>query len=744
MKNLIKTLVFLFPLFVFQNVSAQSETTAPDTLFLQDIHRPYPVGEEKAANDVFTIAVDYRDNVWIGTRAGLFQLSKGGKKWVAKMSPKNAGPVFDISIAPNGTVWVAAWNGIYHTTPSGLKKISGIQAPVSAICASSKEVLALGPDGKWIFRDGKWQVSKIPYSKTIRSILADGKGGYWIATGMGLYHPKPGGGVPVLYQDTKQLLGADVTSVATADDGSLWIGQIGGITVYKRGTRIWDFTSTNGLPNVAVKVIARGPDGKMWVGSDLGVARYDGRHWSVRMSRRWLLNDHVRDIAFDSRGTAWIATASGVSAIQPRPMTLARKFSHYYRICLARHIRTPGFIGTCVLASPGDTLHWRYDDSDNDGLHTGRYLAMQSFRYAVTKNPEAKRQAKMAFEALLKLQTITQTPGFFARSIVPVGWKKMHDPNRTFTAREWAVRRVENPRDKRVEKRWRLSKDGKYLWKGDTSSDEMTGHMFGYLFYYDLVADQREKKRVRDLVCRIMDYIVENGFVLKDIDGTHTKWAVWSPQKLNGDPDWAAERGINSLEMLSYLKLAYHVSGNKKYEKIYRNLIEKHGYAENARHAKTYNPSWRTHIDDGLLPLVYPVLFLYETDPKLRQIYQESLDWWYKSVHEDQMPLVDFVYAFCTGKPYQLDKTIFSLKDAPLDLIQWRIDNSKREDVRLVHSQDFESFQTDRLLPPSERGWDHDPWSPAMGDGGYSEKDGNWWMLAYWMGRYYGFIQAPE
>ncbi len=716
--------------------------TAPDTAFRQEFHVPYPVGKTKQANDVLTIAVDTSDAVWIGTRAGVFGLPRGAKKWRAMLDSDQMGPTFDVEIGPDGTVWIGAWNGIYRGSPSGVEKIPGINRPVSAICATRTEVLAFGPDGAWRFKNGNWKRAQLPVSKAVRSVISDGKNGCWIATGMGLYHQKPD--TLVLYQSTKKLLSAEVNDVCLTNDGYLWVAQTGGLTVYHNGRRVRDFSSGSHLPNLTVRAVAQSPDGRIWAGTQLGLARFDGRDWSVRMSRRWLLNNHVRDIAFDSDGTAWIATRGGVSAICTKRLTLAQKFAYYHRIAVRRHIRPLGFIGSCRLMAPGDTLHWKPEDSDNDGLHTGRYLAMESLHYAATGNPDARQRARKAFHAMLRLQTITQTPGFFARSIIPVTWKKMHDANRTYTEKEWALEHVKNPRNKRVEERWRLSKDGKYLWKGDTSSDEMTGHMFGYLFYYDLAADRAEKKRVRNLVCRIIDYIVDNGFVLKDIDGIHTKWAVWSPELLNHDPDWAAERGINSLEMLSYLKVAYHVSGNKKYERIYRNLIEKHHFAENARHAKTYNPSWRTHIDDGLLPLVYPALFLYEKDPNLVKIYQESLDWWYRSVRKDRMPLVDFVYALCTGKPTQLDETLFSLRDAPLDLINWRIDNTRREDVHLVHSESFEGFQTARWLPPSERGWDHNPWEPAQGDGGYSEKDANWWMLGYWLGRAYGFISAPK
>jgi hypothetical protein len=82
--------------------------------------------------------------------------------------------------------------------------------------------------------------------------------------------------------------------------------------------------------------------------------------------------------------------------------------------------------------------------------------------------------------------------------------------------------------------------------------------MFGYLFYYDLVADEAEQEYVSRHIRNIIDYIIDGGFVLKDLDGAHTKWGVWSPEILNKDPDWAPERGINFVEILSYLKLAYH------------------------------------------------------------------------------------------------------------------------------------------------------------------------------------------
>src|SRR5690606_10722245 len=102
----------------------------------------------------------------------------------------------------------------------------------------------------------------------------------------------------------------------------------------------------------------------------------------------------------------------------------------------------------------------------------------------------------------------TGTDGFFARSIIPPHWTYMHDGNRTYTPQQRADELVKEPRFKPVETRWRKSHDGKWLWKGDTSSDEMCGHMFGYFFYYELVADETEKIAVRQHVARIIDHLM--------------------------------------------------------------------------------------------------------------------------------------------------------------------------------------------------------------------------------------------
>jgi hypothetical protein len=745
MNSLLRTSIFLLAWILNVSVAASPAAGLTDLPFVQEYHEAYPIGREAGRNDVRAIAVDGTGGVWAGTKAGVFLLDSDKKQWAELMGKADAGPVYDITADRAGTVWIGAWNGIYKSTPNGLHKLKQIDCPIAALCVTENEVIGLGGAGIWSATKDTCTYKQLPYSRQFRAVLAGKSGGLWIATGMGLYRHTDTGYKQ--YQTESELLGPDLHDIAYARDGSLWIGGLGGITVYKDDKRISSFTPAEGLPSVSVRCLAQGPDGDMWVGTDRGISRYDGKSWSIRHSRRWLLSDDVRDITFDSKGTAWIATDNGVSAIKRKSMSLAEKADYFLDICQARHVREPGLVEKCLLSTPGDINTWQPRDDDNDGQYTSMYLVSESFRYAATKDTRAKANAKKAFEALRFLQTVTETPGFVARTVIPSSWTNMADPNRKISDRQWAEMVIENPREKRVETRWHPSSDGKWLWKGDTSSDEITGHMFGYLFYYDLVADEAEQQQVSRHILNIIDYIIEGGYVLKGIDGTQTKWGVWSPEKLNNDPDWAPERGINSVEILSYLKLAYHVSGDNRYQKEYLKLLHEHGYAANVRRAKTTNPTWRTHIDDELLALAWPCLLIHEDDPKLRSLYRESLDHWYAAVKTDCSPFFEFIYGACSGETPQLQLSVDYLRNAPLDLIRWTVDNSRREDIRIVRTPEWENLQTNRLLPPSERGvirWDENPRRAVQGDGGNTESDGVWWLLSYWMGRHCGYIQPPQ
>lgn len=734
-KKLIGLFFYFLIFFTFPDFAFNKEKP-----FIQEYHKPFPL-QTTDQNDVRAIAVDVSGEVWAGTKAGLFRLDQRKGRWKSILSDADQGPVYDLFIDTKGKLWVAAWNGVFVIDNSNIQKIKGITGPVGVVSEIKASIVAMGPEGIWQSKGKTWEKSKVNYSKAFRKLISDGKDGYYLATGKGLYHKSKK--VVKLFQAKDEIISDDIHGMDFSKDGDLWVGGQGGISIYRDDKWIKSYTPEDGLPTIWVNSVKRSPEGVMWVGTRLGVSRFDGKNWSLRHSRRWLLNDDVRDIAFDEKGNAWIATAAGVSAIMKKQMTLKQKADHYYSIMKKRHIREPYLVEKCRFKTPGDTINYEPLDDDNDGQYTSMYLAMESYRYAVTKDPEAKKNASKAFSALEFLQKVTETKGFVARTVIPIDWKKMADANRTISDRQWADKLMKEPRETRIEKMWLPSKDGKWLWKRGTSSDEITGHMYGYFIYYDLVATGKEKERVKNQILKIVDHIIDGGFKLIDIDGKHTKWGVWDPEYLNNNPDWITERGINSLEILSYLKLAYHVSGDEKYQKEFYKLLNDHHYGEYMVEAKTTLNSWITYIDDELLALAYPVLVAYETDPEVKKIIRQSVEQWYKVLKPDDNPYFYFLYDGFTNQKLNVDRSVFLLKDNPLDLIRWKVDNSKREDLHIVRRPIMEDLQTSRLVSPSERGimrWDNNPWKAVQGDGGYTESDGVYWMLAYWVGRYYKLI----
>jgi hypothetical protein len=713
-----------------------------DLPFIQETHDAFKVGENAADNEVRSIAVDRESTVWIATASGVFSKKAGMRDWIPAIVGSERGPAYSVAVKSDGAVFFGTWNGLYSYINNQLKKEEGINSPVSVVCSSENETYALGPSGVWQQSGNQWMKLNYKVARSIRCAATDGNGILWVGTDAGMYLCK--NGQTTLYQNTNELISCYVRAIAFSPQGECWVGTMGGVSVRKDEKLRKKVTPAEGLSNSFVTCIEPSPDGTMWVGTELGIIRFDNNFRpSLRFSRRWLLNDHVNDIAFDQRGNAWIATAGGVSEIKRQPMTLAGKENNFYKQLMRRHIRQPWICGSLHLEVPGDTATWRNSDDDNDGEYTGGYLAMESFRYAVTKSEDAHAKARKAFDFLCQQQTVTVTAGFFARSIVPSSWNKVHDENRSYTPQQLADELVKDPRYKPVEQRWHHSSDGKWLWKGDTSTDEMDGHWMGYFYFYEYAANNGEKQLVRDHVKKITDELIRSNYNLIDIDGTHTHWAVWSPEQLNDDPDWASERSLNSLELLAYLKFAYGITGDGNYQKEYLRLINEKGYLENARKVNEKNPAWQIYFDRTLEGYMFPLLLRYETDPQIKAVYTGMLEKWMADQKSGENLINNLAYTICTGKKINVSQTIDFLVDAPLDLVDWPVDHSLREDVKLVRYPILEEEQIDQLPPASMRAtvrWDQNPWTARQGDPS-QVREPVFWLWPYWEARYLGIIR---
>jgi hypothetical protein len=732
-----------------------------DVPFSQEYREPFVAWPQREENARVAVAIDKSGTLWAAGSWGVRRLVDGA--WQSPAGHDLNGPAFALE-KDGDIVWVAAWDGLYRIENGALARAGLDGKPLGLVRQTAGRLFAGGPDGLWERNGDEWKPVSGHFSRSLTDVAVLGDT-LWIATLKGLFEHRDGN-VRRIFAPEEIASGA-VRSLAIAPDGRLFIGTSGGIDVYRDGKRIAFLGAQEGLPCTDVVRLRFGAEGVLWVATLRGLARakkgtgivsqqadipfheFDSAKrfpppFSWRHSLRWLPSDDVHDIALAEDGTAYVATSGGLATLKRKQMTLAEKAAHFEQLVRARHVRPPGLVEHCILKQPGDLSSYAPTDTDNDGLFTGLYVGAEAFRYAVTRDPEAAKFARESYRAMEFLQTVTGTPGFVARTVIPAEWNHMADRNRSYTPQQVAAERVANPRFKRVENRWRESRDGKWLWKGDTSSDEISGHYFAYGLYFDLVADDQERRRVADHVRRITDYIIDGGYTLRDIDGQHTLWGVWAPERLKHDPDWQPERGCNSVEILSFLAVAHHVTGDEKYVRELVRLFDEEGYGELILDSKLSAPSEFTYIDDQLLALSYRGLLAYDREPKRRAAYLKSLERWFNVVGRDHSPLYAFVYGGVIGRNFGAAGCVEFLRDTPLDMIEWSVDNRQREDLQLVRRPVIEDWQVDRLLPPSERAlgkWDKNPYSAAGGSGGHTESSSVYWLLPYWMGRYYGIIR---
>lgn len=484
-------------------------------------------------------------------------------------------------------------------------------------------------------------------------------------------------------------------------------------------------------PVSGLRVFAREPSGAVWLGGSQGAARFDSRaadrweRWQYFSGRRWLLDDEVQNIWIEPARAArvvWIRTRTGVSKIEWAPMTLQAKAAYFDQRIEQRHVRH-GMVADSYLRTPGDPSTNVKSSSDNDGLWTAIYLGAQAYRYAATGEADARSKAQRAVRLLLRLEEITGVPGF---------------PARSFVSREEGVP---------AGGEWHPTPDGRWLWKGDTSSDETVGHYFGYAAFYDLVAEPGEKEQIRRVIARLTDYLIDHDYDLIDLDGQPTRWGRWSEAYFQTE-EGRYEAPLRSLELLAFLKTAHHITGLAKYAEAYQDRVRR-GYVEHMRLYRRWPGGGEINFsDDELAYLSYQPLLKYERDPKLRKIYLESLKFTWTQIRPDRNPLWNYIsVAGGAGLMSRAirDESRRTLERIPLDMIEWTVRNSHRQDVRWRPSKDrFQREQSTEALAPDERPvakWNSNPFRPDGGNGGSGEDDGAYFLLPYWMGRYHGWVR---
>lgn len=460
-----------------------------------------------------------------------------------------------------------------------------------------------------------------------------------------------------------------------------------------------------------------------WVGTTRGLIRAVHGEYQYFGAQRWLPNDKVNAVACGDR-VVYAATDGGLGIIRYEPYTLQKKAAWYERWIEEWGMRRMGFVSS--LTWDAKRKEWIRFISDNDGGWAGHLLNGLSFKYAVTKDPAVREQAVEVFRSLKWCEEVTSIRGFPARSIATVG-----EP-----ALLAATGSAGLPSE------WNPTPDGKWLWKGDTSSDEVDSHFHSTFIFYELAAQGKEKEAAREHLRRISSHIIDNGWVLRDLDGKPTRWARWDPEYFKtGEGSWA--RGLNGLEALAQVTTASAVTGDAKFQQAKRRLLD-WGYQNHVLRQKLLFPE-ATHFDDRLAFLAYHPLLTYETDPQLRCIYRRSLERSWEIKRVENMVWFNYIYGALTGNEMDNPRCLKNLQQWPLDCHSYRYVNSHRADLKVpagyVNYVSKWKCMSARNIGPTR--WDDD-FMRLDGGGWGSINDPSGFLDAYWMARYYGMILPPD
>jgi hypothetical protein len=730
MKNIIRAAIYSVFLIVSGAYAAHLETPSgannqnlyEDQPYLQDFAEKIPLSQELAGTKLFSVCADRNGRILVLSNQGLLQIHNG------RLVPdKQHRPLLDMQLINMDTyrnqfvyltdkvVLSNAWAGklyVRHKTDDvGLFEMG-----------NSFDFLLAGKDTLTYFERGKNFVKIKTAQIHIKQFLFDRKRSrFLILSDNQLDCFSPGKKIKKVFEGKNfnciELINDNKTLLVGTEDGYIELDA----NSFKQQSAL-----KKKLPCADIRCIKQIGE-KIWFGTSRGAfAIYGDGQTDYYASNRWLLDDTVIDLAKGPDNSVLVLGPGGLSIIHFKMITLEQKAKHFDRLTRKRHVRY-GLNSALNLSIPGDLSTGMLVDQDNDGLWTSMYLAGELFRYDVTKSEEALQNCYEAFEAMERLTYINPLEGFPSRSFERTGYKLAD-------------------RD-----RWRPSEDKIWDWKATTSSDEIVGHYFVYSIFAEVIPDKKWRNRSIHLMKIIMDHIIRNDWYLIDYDGKPTLWGKWNPDYVNKFPKQVGDRRLNSIEIIAFLQTTYHFTGNEIYKARAYELMEKYGYLDNIMIPISQigrvpgidlTTEWN-HSDDELAFLSYWNLYKYAFTDELREIYRRAIREHWEIERPEKHPLWNLIYAMTGADKFDLDETIWFLKEFPLDTIGWSVQNSHRKDLEFL-GPNFRTQTISKVLPPDERPmskYNANHFRLDGGEGGHREYSGDIYLLPYWLGRYLDIIR---
>ncbi|HOA14035.1 MAG TPA: Ig domain-containing protein [Myxococcota bacterium] len=383
-------------------------------------------------------------------------------------------------------------------------------------------------------------------------------------------------------------------------------------------------------------------------------------------------------------------------------------------------------------------------------FQSGQCTMAMAYRDAVERTQQTSAYLKKQVDGWRFFQNLTGVPGLIGRS-----WGKVDYPWEDNHHRDgfWP----DNPDSHS----YRAEGDYEgYIWVGDVSRDQASGAVLGVAAAYDLADDPETKATAAAFLTDLVDHVWENNLDFKDRNDKPPRYGNIDGDNFEG---WPYPNGLNAACSLAWFRIAAHVAEAEglddagRFRERYQELVSRGyiGYMRdymwvydgyNTKHYNTYmayeNLFHLARLEDD------PVL-----GPQIDDIFRDTL--WLnlddntpnrKGVKEGN-PVKTTWYLYSTGDrdPVALWDALWQVvvfPDAPLR--DRYVKNSDDPEIVVNPDEPTESLYP---LPSNRLQPDMVIWhrSTFLLDGGVDsgeERTGCDYLLPYWMGRYYGWIDA--
>ncbi|MEI6142346.1 MAG: hypothetical protein WCP85_23935, partial [Mariniphaga sp.] len=290
--------------------------------------------------------------------------------------------------------------------------------------------------------------------------------------------------------------------------------------------------------------------------------------------------------------------------------------------------------------------------------------------------------------------------------------------------------------------------------------DEAIGHIFAFGAIAELVPVPELQKQAITLIDTLMSHVINNNYYMIDWDGKPTRWGRWNPEYVNARPINVGDRKINSSNIVAMFQTAYRFTKKEKFKDAAFYLMKKHDYFDNLMRpmkgigmapadadelSKELSDGWN-HSDDEMYYCGYWGLYRYAFNDTLKAKYKVAIIDHFEIERPEKEGLWNIMTAIADTKNIDLNEAVWYLQKYPLDLINWTIINSKRNDIEKI-APNFRRQTIKEVLSPAElpisrhnaNRFDLD----EQGAGRSENSAGDIWLLPYWIGRYLKVIGEP-